>query len=383
MGRRRGFTLIELLVVIAIIGILAAMVFPVFARARESARKAVCLSNVKNIALAIQMYLADNNDTLPPVESRKEVTDYFDAEPGGCQGAVVDIRWPHCIRGHFANPYLHWPVVLDEYTKNRDVWRCPSAKMEAGARLIMPPGVTDWFGYFVDNPGEWGTQCSWHNNFGPCQHPYPSGWGGVVTDSFAQEMIAMPEAGGNLSSAQQGAFAQSIAGPFFRNAGLKLTEVEDTVEFAICGDSGCQGNDMGIGNMAYPDICALECANDWCGWIDWDCTTEDSGTGDNPQECGVRNHANADNSFLVDVELRKPYSRHLGGVNVGFLDGHASWINSERLLKLYEERELEGVDPWWMWYLDSGYSWADACEPGCVANPDDGPPLLVRRGFEM
>ena len=59
---RKGFTLIELLVVIAIIGILASMVFPVFARARESARKAVCLSNVKNIALAVQMYLADNND---------------------------------------------------------------------------------------------------------------------------------------------------------------------------------------------------------------------------------------------------------------------------------------------------------------------------------
>ena len=66
MTRRKGFTLIELLVVIAIIGILAAMVFPVFARARESARKAVCLSNVKNIALAIQMYMSDHNDTFPP-----------------------------------------------------------------------------------------------------------------------------------------------------------------------------------------------------------------------------------------------------------------------------------------------------------------------------
>jgi len=76
----RGFTLIELLVVIAIIGILAAMVFPVFARARESARKAVCLSNVKNIALAIQMYLADNNDTLPPNEHRPEVINYFESK---------------------------------------------------------------------------------------------------------------------------------------------------------------------------------------------------------------------------------------------------------------------------------------------------------------
>ena len=63
--RRKGFTLIELLVVIAIIGILAAMVFPVFARARESARRIQCLSNVKNVALAIQMYLADW-ETFPP-----------------------------------------------------------------------------------------------------------------------------------------------------------------------------------------------------------------------------------------------------------------------------------------------------------------------------
>jgi len=63
--RRQGFTLIELLVVIAIIGILAAMLFPVFARARESARKTQCLSNVKNLALAFQMYLTDYDKLLP------------------------------------------------------------------------------------------------------------------------------------------------------------------------------------------------------------------------------------------------------------------------------------------------------------------------------
>ena len=67
MHRRRGFTLIELLVVIAIIGILAAMLFPVFARARESARKTQCLANVKNIAIGIQMYLTDY-DRFPPKE---------------------------------------------------------------------------------------------------------------------------------------------------------------------------------------------------------------------------------------------------------------------------------------------------------------------------
>lgn len=62
---RRGFTLIELLVVIAIIAILAAILFPVFARAREKARQASCLSNVKQCMLAVLMYASDHDDYLP------------------------------------------------------------------------------------------------------------------------------------------------------------------------------------------------------------------------------------------------------------------------------------------------------------------------------
>jgi prepilin-type N-terminal cleavage/methylation domain-containing protein/prepilin-type processing-associated H-X9-DG protein len=65
MRRNRGFTLIELLVVIAIIAILAAILFPVFARAREAARKATCLSNLKQIALAAIMYAQDYDEVLP------------------------------------------------------------------------------------------------------------------------------------------------------------------------------------------------------------------------------------------------------------------------------------------------------------------------------
>jgi prepilin-type N-terminal cleavage/methylation domain-containing protein len=64
-GRRGGFTLIELLVVIAIIAILAAILFPVFARARESARRSNCLSNLRQIGTATMMYLQDYDDTYP------------------------------------------------------------------------------------------------------------------------------------------------------------------------------------------------------------------------------------------------------------------------------------------------------------------------------
>jgi prepilin-type N-terminal cleavage/methylation domain-containing protein len=63
---KRGFTLIELLVVIAIIAILAAILFPVFAKAREKARQTSCLSNCKQIALACLQYAQDYDETLAP-----------------------------------------------------------------------------------------------------------------------------------------------------------------------------------------------------------------------------------------------------------------------------------------------------------------------------
>ncbi len=70
MRRRRGFTLIELLVVIAIIAILAAILFPVFARAREKARQTSCTSNLKQIALAMLMYVQDYDERFSPYEVR-------------------------------------------------------------------------------------------------------------------------------------------------------------------------------------------------------------------------------------------------------------------------------------------------------------------------
>src|SRR6201984_300402 len=63
--KRRGFTLIELLVVIAIIAILAAILFPVFAKAREKARQTSCLSNIKQVGLALTMYVQDYDELTP------------------------------------------------------------------------------------------------------------------------------------------------------------------------------------------------------------------------------------------------------------------------------------------------------------------------------
>src|ERR1051325_5464312 len=74
----RGFTLIELLVVIAIIAIIAALLFPVFSRAKEASKKTACLSNLREIALGLQIYLEDYDDTYPqakPSSSNPEIDD--------------------------------------------------------------------------------------------------------------------------------------------------------------------------------------------------------------------------------------------------------------------------------------------------------------------
>ena len=331
MRRHRGFTLIELLVVIAIIGILAAMVFPVFARARESARKAVCLSNVKNIALAIQMYLADNNDTLPPGEHRPEVIEFFNAIPSNNDDPTYDpAEGGDCDLLNDANPYLRWPVVLDEYVKNRDVWRCPSAKLYKGASFMIPQ--QDWFSYWYVHQGEFpnGTE-GWVG--GPCEYAWPAGWGGTITDTIVQQRLGVGDVVAGQDAANK-AFEMSI-GTNQAAIEVKLVSVQDPVNYIICGDQGGNPQSEDIGNFAYPDVCNATCGNCGCSsWIE-DCADSiQSGCPDDWQ-CFLNWHTSS--TMLKDKELLKKGSRHLGGANLGFLDGHATWMNSARLLDKWAE----------------------------------------------
>jgi prepilin-type N-terminal cleavage/methylation domain-containing protein/prepilin-type processing-associated H-X9-DG protein len=322
---RKGFTLIELLVVIAIIGILAAMVFPVFARARESARKAVCLSNVKNIALAVQMYLADNNDCFPPQEYRQEAIDYMNLMPGG-HDQFSGNAWARgdCGILRDGQPYLRWPVVLDEYVKNRDVWRCPSAKMSSGGGFIYP--IPDWLTHLQATEGQWGRGYDWAP--GPCGTGFPKGWGGEVTDTVLQGRYGVSSTGGE---AAHKAFVQSI-GCFADNlAGKKMAQIEDTVNYAVVYEAGPWVFGVSTAGAAWPDICCVYCANTMCGWVDWEVAADCCGTDE------WQLYAPMDGSFLRDRGRLTPYARHLGGVNLGFLDGHAAYFKSEALVA----RELD------------------------------------------
>jgi prepilin-type N-terminal cleavage/methylation domain-containing protein len=103
MIRHRGFTLIELLVVIAIIAILAAILFPVFAQAREKARQTQCVNNMKQAGLGVIQYLQDYDETYPMSVYRAR-----NNQNQECAYTMLS--------------------AIEPYVKNKDIYECPSAR---------------------------------------------------------------------------------------------------------------------------------------------------------------------------------------------------------------------------------------------------------------
>jgi prepilin-type N-terminal cleavage/methylation domain-containing protein/prepilin-type processing-associated H-X9-DG protein len=132
--RKAAFTLIELLVVIAVIAILAAILFPVFARAREKARQATCLSNQKQIAAAVLMYIQDYDEAFP------FVLDWSANFTGSLANSGDNWQWP-VVRGVTGQePQFQLVNVVANYVKNANIWYCPSVGPDYAYTAVIQAG---------------------------------------------------------------------------------------------------------------------------------------------------------------------------------------------------------------------------------------------------
>ena len=175
--RLRAFTLIELLVVIAIIAVLAAILFPVFAQAREKARQTACTSNLRQIGLAFSLYQTDYDECLPDRRDLKT------SLPGGYKPWA---GWPSA-----SDPRGGWAVVvLAPYVKSGAIWSCPSV---AGSVLGDAPQVAQETGLPGTEPSRY-----WLWRFDRPDEPAPQDelWGKTETEAVSDLRLANnPQAG--------------------------------------------------------------------------------------------------------------------------------------------------------------------------------------------
>ncbi|MEO7718386.1 MAG: DUF1559 domain-containing protein [Capsulimonas sp.] len=194
--KRTGFTLIELLVVIAIIAILAAILFPVFAKAREKARQITCASNEKQIGLATMQYIQDYDEKFPMLH-------YND-------GAGQEVRWYQAVSPYIKNGQVY--SFNGYYSGAGGVWRCPTATADQpgtyGAHYDLfhdgaPYGTPTTVAISViDAPSDTVMVCEKGMNTGNASWPQFQTWEGMWTNgggtaannyTYSDHLDALPD----------------------------------------------------------------------------------------------------------------------------------------------------------------------------------------------
>lgn len=260
-----GFTLIELLVVIAIVGIIAGILYPVFAGAREKARQTDCASNLRQIALGILQYIEDNDETVPIVE--------------------------YTTNDNPPNDYFTWVRVVEPYTKSWAIFRCPDSEVDPseiwsqpGLQGVnapaFPPSIYPAY-YIQQFTPSYGFNYNYLNPWQPCQQ-VP-----LINDFFGEGLNAGPP----VSLAKIEAPSQTVL-------------IADTKLFGTPTSADLQSDFLDSPTVMQPPI---PCGVTTQGW-----------------GIGSLGDSQIDNAPLTSTGFFDP--RHGGGGEVVFCDAHVKWM---------------------------------------------------------
>jgi len=290
--RGHGFTLIELLVVIAIIAILAAILFPVFAQAREKARQASCLSNTKQMGLGIMMYVQDYDETYSPA--------YYYNDP--LTGGNLDATGIH-----------QWSGLIQPYVKNEQIFVCPSDKV----RGVAP---TNFIG---DNKGAGsGGSIPLNPNYQDEQ---------AARISYTANEAIMPRPRGGIGGVPIGQH-QNVVGLAAVDAPASVIAITEFTDYTNAISGGGPG---GVTNKSHRPSYAW--AINAAGTLPYDT----SNTNNNP----IYALSPAAAKVIFDAQPTAPFGggafphliyvnsgRHSGGNTFTFADGHSKWYRIEQTL---------------------------------------------------
>lgn len=260
-----GFTLIELLVVVAIIALLAAILFPVFGRARENARRSSCQSNLKQIGLGLEQYKNDYDGWLAPVQTA-----------------------PPSQRG--------WPTLLDPYLKSAQIYNCPSAErpgVAPDATLLSPTLGTAraYCGLVTGDQSASGTSIITQPNLS-------YSWNAITDRDDAWEVPTW------------GRYAGSSTNPTLASG----TRLEKSGFITLGERSPLQEAAIGDASGTIQIVDGIAGAN------------TDPGTATPCQASAlVRIDTQLKTDHYPDRVTTKPAYRHFGGFNALFGDGHVKW----------------------------------------------------------